>query len=184
NVIMTTSDSGGVVPKIVDFGIAKVADDGGGRRLTETGVVLGSPDYMAPEQARGGLDVDQRTDVWAMCVRLYEMLTGLRPFTGPNYNALLHAILSEEPIPTTEFHAGDEALWQIVAQGLEKRAERRLPDMVTLGQMLASWAIAEGVTEDVMGRSLDYAWMRSSRTSLIPPAAPKSSPGSPRAQST
>jgi eukaryotic-like serine/threonine-protein kinase len=184
NVIMTVSDSGIVVPKIVDFGIAKVAEDDGERRLTQTGAVLGSPDYMAPEQARGELDVDQRTDVWAMCVMLYELLTGVRPFNGPNYNALLHAILSDDPVPTTEFFAGDDALWKIVSLGLEKRTSRRLPDMSTLGRMLAEWAIAEGITEDVMGTSLDAVWLRASRHSGIPPSATRSSKPPSRGRTT
>jgi len=175
NVVMTVSDAGVVVPKLVDFGIAKLADDvDEGRRLTQAGSVLGSPDYMAPEQARGERHVDGRTDVWAMCVMLYEMLTGIRPFHGDNYNALIHAIVTEEPAPTVDFGAGDEALWEILSLGLQKRAADRIGDMQALGQGLAAWALAEGITEDVMGTSLESSWLRASRTSMSFPGTARS----------
>ena len=68
--------------------------------VTQAGEVLGSPDYMSPEQARGADNVDERTDVWAFSVVLYELITGRRPFDGPNYNALIAAILTL-PAPTS-----------------------------------------------------------------------------------
>ena len=178
NVVMTTSDAGVTVPKLVDFGIAMVTGDSRARRLTEAGAVLGSPDYMAPEQARGETRVDERTDVWSMCVMLYEMITGVRPFSGPNHHALLHAILTEEPTPSCDFGAGDEPLWEILARGLEKPLDARLPDMLTLGRELAAWATLAGITEDVMGTSLEVGWIRTSRHSAAFAPAPKS--GAPR----
>ena len=69
------------------------------RELTQAGTVLGSPDYMAPEQARGFTDIDGRADIWALNIMLYEAITGRRPFDGPNYNALMMAIILEEPTP-------------------------------------------------------------------------------------
>src|ERR1041384_4375388 len=69
-------------------------------RLTQIGAVLGSPDYMSPEQALGLDDIDERTDIWSLCVVLYEVITGAIPFLKPNYNALMHAIINEDPTPT------------------------------------------------------------------------------------
>ena len=64
-------------PKLLDFGIAKLEGEAGpNQQLTQAGVVLGSPEYMSPEQARGQDNVDHRTDIWSFCVVLYETLTG------------------------------------------------------------------------------------------------------------
>jgi tetratricopeptide (TPR) repeat protein/TolB-like protein/predicted Ser/Thr protein kinase len=79
--------------KIVDFGLAKLA---GQTRLTRAGTVVGTVAYMAPEQARGD-DVDGRADLWALGVVLYEMLTGRHPFRGDSDQAVIHAILNEDP---------------------------------------------------------------------------------------
>ncbi len=78
--------------KVLDFGIAKLIDDNeDDQQLTETGQVVGTPSYMAPEQARGDR-IDQRIDVYATGAMLYRMVTGQRPFMGANLNALLFAI--------------------------------------------------------------------------------------------
>src|SRR5450432_133926 len=101
-------------PKILDFGIAKLTDPrDANHRLTEIGTVVGSPDYMSPEQARGREDVDYRTDIWSLCVVLYEAITASAPFSASNYNALLRAIVEDEPKPLSEHAAGDAPLWEI-----------------------------------------------------------------------
>src|SRR5436853_376247 len=84
--------------KILDFGIARLA---GSARVTHTGKVVGSIDYMSPEHARGE-EVDQRTDVWSLGVVLYEALTGERPFRGGNDQAVLYQILNGQPRPLAE----------------------------------------------------------------------------------
>lgn len=90
---------GRVVTKLLDFGISKTIGDET-LSLTKTGMVVGTPFYLAPEQARGE-DVDQRIDVWAMGVLLYEMLTGVTPFHAENYNKLILRILTTRPEPPT-----------------------------------------------------------------------------------
>src|SRR5262249_2666779 len=79
--------------KILDFGIAKVRDV----QLTRTGVALGTIAYMSPSQATGA-PADAQTDLWAIGVMLYEMLTGTLPFQAPNEVAMLHAVLNVDPV--------------------------------------------------------------------------------------
>jgi hypothetical protein len=74
---------------VVDFGIARAASIAGGSKLTTSGIVLGTPAYMSPEQAVGERDIDRRTDVYSLGCVLYEMLAGEPPFTGPNAQAVI-----------------------------------------------------------------------------------------------
>jgi len=146
-------------PKILDFGIAKLTDPHDpDYKLTEIGAVVGSPEYMSPEQARGLDDVDAGTDIWSTCVVLYEALTGCAPFTAANYNALLRSIVEDEPKPLSEYSAGDEELWQIVKRGLSKDRAQRYENISHLGRALAGWLLSHGVTEDACGSSLDVKW--------------------------
>ncbi len=97
NVMITSSN----VVKVLDFGLAKQISEpstGGSTMtgLTEAGITLGTPAYMAPEQAQGK-EVDKRADVWAFGVLLYELLTGRRPFLGDTTPATLAAVLAKEP---------------------------------------------------------------------------------------
>ena len=83
---------------VADFGIAlAVSRIGGGTRMTETGMSLGTPHYMSPEQAMGDRSVDARADVYALGCVLYEMLTGEPPFTGPTAQAIVARVLTDSP---------------------------------------------------------------------------------------
>jgi serine/threonine-protein kinase len=148
-----------VRPKILDFGIAKLTDSGHSQhKLTDIGAVVGSPEYMSPEQARGQDDVDAGTDIWSMCVVLYETLTGSPPFTASNYNALLRSIVEDVPKPLSGHAPGTSELWAILERGLHKDRARRYTKISELGQALAAWLAARGVTEDACGSSLDCKW--------------------------
>src|SRR5689334_3740518 len=78
--------TGEMVAKILDFGISKVFDTGQNFSLTRTGMVVGSPAYMSPEQAAGREDIDGRADLWSIGVVMYEALTGTLPYEAANYN--------------------------------------------------------------------------------------------------
>ncbi|WP_438028374.1 serine/threonine-protein kinase [Sorangium sp. So ce233] len=159
NIFLVKNDRGDITPKIVDFGIAKVWSETAGGDVTMAGTVLGSPDYMSPEQARGITDVDGQTDVWAFSVVLYETITGQKPFQGGNYHDLVAAILVKDATPITELGAGDATLWGIIARGLAKERSGRWRTMRDMGVALARWAVEQGVEEDVTGTSIAVHWL-------------------------
>ncbi len=158
NVFLAADALGRRQPKLLDFGIAKVDKQIDGR-LTQVGAVLGSPDYMSPEQALGLDDIDERTDIWSLCVVLYEVITGTVPFQKPNYNALMHAIINEDPTPSVDCGAGDRSLWQVIERGLKKQREDRFQTVTDLGEALALWLYEHGIKEDLSGNSIRAVWL-------------------------
>jgi serine/threonine-protein kinase len=105
NIFFAIDSKGEVVPKVLDFGISKeITEEQFEVIKTSTGTVLGSPAYMSPEQARGELDIDARTDVWALGVIIYEAVSGELPFDANNYNALMICIISEPHRPLGIVH--------------------------------------------------------------------------------
>ncbi len=130
NVFLTSVDGKPFV-KVLDFGIAKAIEgasviDGLATLETRSGHIIGTPQYMAPEQIFGEKDVDYRADLWALGVVLYEALAGQRPFDGENVGQVFKAIALDPPVPLAERRVGlPRALLTIVAQLLaHARAER------------------------------------------------------------
>jgi serine/threonine-protein kinase len=158
--VFVVQHEGTIQPTLVDFGIVKVKEAEGESHLTKAGDVLGSPDYMSPEQARGLDDVNHLSDVWSFTVVLYEAISGRTPFKGNNYNALLRQIVEDTPPTLLELSAGDAELSAIVARGLNKQPEQRFASMGELGRALAEWLISRGVTEDICGATLETKWLR------------------------
>ena len=117
--------------KVLDFGLAKLADDAG---LTREGEAMGTVRYMSPEQATGKY-VDPRTDIWAMGAVFYEMLTGVAPFVGATSQGVLHAILTQAvtPIAPQFTNVPPEVDW-IIAKALAKNTKDRYAQM---SEMLA-----------------------------------------------
>ncbi len=111
--------------KITDFGIARMAS---AVVRTQTGMVLGSPKYMSPEQVVGSL-TDQRSDIFSLGVMLYEMLTGQAPFAGENINAIMYQTMNSVPPPPSSISSNiPEMLNFIVAKALAKKLEHRYQD--------------------------------------------------------
>jgi eukaryotic-like serine/threonine-protein kinase len=159
NVFIVQHD-GAIQPKLLDFGIVKLQGAAPETHLTKAGDVLGSPDYMSPEQARGQDDVGHLTDLWSFCVVLYETIAGRTPFVGANYNALLRQIVEDAPPTLRQLVAADDELSAIVARGLSKLPEQRFASMGELGRALAQWLARQGVTEDICGSTLEAKWLR------------------------
>jgi eukaryotic-like serine/threonine-protein kinase len=134
NVLFAGPDGQAAEPKLTDFGLAKRhASD-----LTRTEAVMGTPAYMAPEQARGEAKfVGPAADVWALGVILYECLTGVRPFDAPDHWALLRRVLSDEPVPPRR-HVPETPrdLELIVLKCLAKSPAERYPTAAALADDL------------------------------------------------
>lgn len=135
NVIVEKSAEGEWIPYVLDFGLAKDVSTPG---LTATGILIGTPSYMAPEQARGEVrSLDRRTDVYALGATLYELLGGRPPFSAESMVATLLKILNEEPAPLESINSSvPQDLETIVMKCLEKDPERRYDSARALGQDL------------------------------------------------
>ncbi len=165
NIFLARLSNGRWQPKVLDFGIASVRE-GIDTRTTAEGVLLGSPVYMSPEQARG-LDVDARTDLWALSVLLYEMITGSPPFEGKNHHAVLQEVVKGEPKSLAEHGIDDLPLWALIKRGLAKDTENRWNSAKEFGTQLADWLVARGVTEDVACSSLQATWLTPTSSATI-----------------
>ncbi len=121
--------------KLVDFGIAKLAARDSAAR-TAAGVLVGTPEYMAPEQC-DNRPVDRRTDVYALGVMAYELSTGRLPFAGPNVPQVLLAQLRDSPSPPRSVDPSvPPELEEVVLKALSKRPEDRYPDMAAFAAAL------------------------------------------------
>ncbi len=106
---------------VADFGIALAVQSAGGQRMTQTGLSLGTPQYMSPEQAMGEKQIDARSDVYALAAVTYEMLVGEAPFTGPSVQAIVARLITEEPRAISgQRKAVPEHLEAAVLRALEK----------------------------------------------------------------
>jgi len=138
NLFLSKEPDGAAHVKIVDFGIAKdILRRDHGQTLTRGAIALGSPHYMAPEQMASSRDVDQRTDVWAIGVCLYELCSGQRPFRASNVQKLFGKVLTRAPkrlrAVVPDAPAGLES---IVARCLEKEPSARYADAAAVRDAL------------------------------------------------
>ncbi len=132
---------------VADFGIALAASrTGSGTRLTETGMSLGTPAYMAPEQAMGEKSITPRADIYALGCVLYEMLTGEPPFTGPTAQAIIARVMTETPRAITlQRHTVAAPVEAAVVKALEKLPADRFPTAAAFAAALANPGFASAV---------------------------------------
>ena len=130
--------------KLLDFGIAKLTGDAKGSTRTRAGIVMGTPAYMSPEQCEGRGNIDHRTDIYALGIVLYEMLTGRVPFIGEGYGEIIVQHLAQRPTPPSAFRMLPPHVEIVVMKALEKRPEMRFP---TMEEMMRAMADPVGYVE-------------------------------------
>jgi len=133
NIFVTIGPSGEDVPKLLDFGIAKVSGNDGQNHLTRTGTIFGTPFYMAPEQALG-TPVDARTDIYAMGVIMYEVFSGSLPFQGESFMGILtqHITTEPEPVAQRAAKAGRQlppGIAEVITRCMQKNSAQRYATM-------------------------------------------------------
>ena len=134
--------------KVLDFGIARLANPTDSI-VTQTGVVMGTPDYMAPEQAQG-LHVDQHADIYSLGATCYALLTGRPPFAGKNEYDIIYKHLNEVPrAPSVLAHDVPEWLDKVVGRALAKKPEQRFASMAQFATALRN----EGRSESKLAAS-------------------------------
>ncbi len=162
---------------VMDFGVAKALKDAGGEKMTTVGVAVGTPTYMSPEQATGAETLDARSDIYALGLLAYELLTGKPPFDGRSAQAILSAQVLEKPAPVTEKRPAISAgLGEFVMKCLEKAPENRwqtTDELVPLLEALAtpSGGITPTQTRPVKTVAAAKATAGRSRMALIAAAA-------------
>jgi hypothetical protein len=133
--------------KLLDFGISKFNQLSGdsGFSMTRTGAVMGTPYYMAPEQAKGSRDLDHRVDLYAIGVILYEALTGVVPFNADTFNELLFKIVLEEPRPLAQVDPNmDPGFAAIVSKAMAREPAHRFQTAQEFREALEQWAAGRG----------------------------------------
>ncbi len=172
NVLLAPSPQGGLTPRVIDFGVAFLTarDE---PTVTGDGAV-GTPAYMAPEQARGARDLDARVDVWAVGVMLYELLLGRRPYDADGARALLAALAHAEPVRFAR-HAPEAsaALCAVVERALAPSPDARFATVDALREALAACPEV---------RDPDARWAPRAAAATLPtqPEAPPSGEAPPR----
>jgi len=152
---------------VADFGIARAVEAAGGEKLTATGTVLGTPLYMSPEQATGGV-VDGRSDQYSLGCVLYELLAGSPPFVGPSAESLVHQHLSVAPRPVSEVRPSvSGAVAATLQRALAKTAADRYESAGRFAESLA--AVLPSATRESLAGAI-----------VPPPSAAEGKPARPR----
>ncbi len=173
NVFLSRDPNGQFVVKILDFGIAKVMEVAGGMgKRTRTGMLLGTPAYMSPEQIKNSKDVDPRSDLFSLGVLFYEMLTGRPAFPAVNEFAKLTAVLSVEPEPLDRIDPNLAFLMPFVARAIHKDRQQRFQSAMemlhALGTTLGQDVHRQGARAHALSHLPEVPQMPTARVAASP----------------
>jgi serine/threonine-protein kinase len=157
---------------VTDFGIARAIQEGSDSRLTATGVAIGTPAFMSPEQAAGDREIDGRTDLYALGVVGYQMLAGRLPFQAATTASMLMKQITERPTPVNQLrHDCPADLAATIMSLLEKEPENRLPSAVALSRALTgdTTAIPAVTEQQPPHRTSQQDWQRPFETAPSSP---------------
>jgi serine/threonine-protein kinase len=172
NLFTTKRSDGSPLIKVLDFGISKATDIGqsaGDVSLTASGMIMGSPAYMSPEQVRSSKAVDARSDIWSLGVILYELLTGVSPFAGTTASETLAKIVADDPAPILELRPDlPAALAATIARCLARKIDSRVQTVADLASRLQPFA--EGEAALTSKRILRLGGISDSGTQTISPS--------------
>jgi serine/threonine-protein kinase len=137
NIMLVKHDDGSDQAVVMDFGLAKESRSGGsGAKLTATGIILGTPEFMSPEQIRGK-DLDPRSDVYALGIVAFELFTGKLPFQGRTPQEMMIARLRGRPTPLRQYRPDfPEALESVLMKSMDSEPGNRYATMLEFGQAL------------------------------------------------
>jgi len=170
--ILLSGSAGSGHALVADFGIAR-ALEGGDEKLTETGMAVGTPAYMSPEQASGQRELDARTDVYSLGCVLYEMLAGETPFAAPTAQAMIARRFMEVPRPVRQLR---DAVPEQVEVALQRALARTAADRFSSAAQFAT-ALAPGAGPATTGRSVAGPAPGVSAPTVRAPAASPAHPG-------
>lgn len=150
NIFVAQTSDGEEQVKLIDFGIAKAVEDNQATRLTQTGLVMGTPGFLAPEQIGDAGAADARSDIYALGAVLYWMSTGLRPYSGNTPNAILTKQLREPPPLDIGCFRDNKALAQVVEKAMRRDPDERYQTPGDLAAALAAVVSTHRGTEETM----------------------------------
>jgi len=156
---------------VMDFGIARAISVAGGEKLTQTGMTVGTPAYMSPEQCRGSRELDGRSDLYSLACLLYEMLAGRPPFVGATSQEVL-ARQTLDPVPRLKAARPDvpDAIEQIIIRALAKKPEERFPDCGMFAEALSGRPV---VLPELPARGGLVAFWRTLKSMFVRATRPK-----------
>ncbi len=144
NLFLCRRSDGSDLVKILDFGIAKLQASNAGNAVTGTGGIVGTPSYMSPEQASGSTLIDERTDVYALGVILYQLLSGRTPHPGDSYNAIIYHITTQPSLPLVcEGRDFPQGLIDVVERVLSRSPLDRPASAEELSKLLSPYSQRE-----------------------------------------
>jgi serine/threonine protein kinase len=169
NVFLTIRDGGADFVKVLDFGIAKTteAEEARDRRLTSPGMAMGTPEYMAPEQA-AGRPADERCDVYALGAILYEMLTGVPPYQGDNFMEILTKKATVDPVSPAALRSTiPEAVSTLVMRAMSRDPDNRPPSMEAFEYEITKCLAGRGAAvAQILGMTTDATLVASMNPGL------------------